>query len=590
MSTVFLDHIIPRESLRYIDQKYKNDEYQFDTGNRSDFRLRDISDHWFQKLRKPDFQRETKSWSPFECVDFLDSLVHNLVIPGIIVWKSDDSGFLFVIDGAHRLSVIRAWMIDDWGEQNNNRASSLYEAEITEMATYTRNLVKTRIGSFEDYKKSSEQCREITEAGGAPRSLMSEQAFFQNKFYNTIQDGAIIPTQWICGSYEVAEQSFLKINKGGQKLNSFEQSLIEFRNGPYARISMSIINGENGHFWPTKDLDPSTRSIVENFNKITQSIHKILFVPPFDGDIVDLNQPLVVSKQSQQYEDALELLALISENKFLNSDEAKRDFLHQMHDSPPIAIIQNANNVLNVVIDRLSQLVGENTNPKSLSIVPAIYTYNHQGIYSKNLLYAFIYWLFCKKDLTQDKKIALTSVRGMFELVLMLYKSSITSIASSKGGNFKTTKDIASTINNIIIRLIKSQRKKLTDKDTILDIENFFKFQPYLAKTTKSRSASKSQRNAINLEQLFHSGPRCQICNGLINLKLGKQYDHFFTQYAETRETDPQNMKPVHPFCNNMKHRIERAQKGEDVILLPDTITPDKQTSGNQVQLSLFSV
>ncbi|MFU2208579.1 hypothetical protein [Solidesulfovibrio sp. C21] len=590
MPKVFLDHIIPRQNLRYIDINHKAYEYQNEPGARADFRLRDIFENeWFNNLRKPDFQRETNSWGPNECADFLDSLVNNLVIPGIIIWKSDDSGYVFVIDGAHRLSVIRAWMIDDWGENNDKSYNSLYETEIRDMGHATRELVKSKIGSFSDYKRASEECKRITEAGGAPKNVMSPKAFAQSRFYNRIQEGATIPTQWIYGTYEVAEKSFLKINKGGQKLDIFEQSLIEFRNGPYARIAMSIINGKSGHYWPSSGLDTSLQEKIKSFDQLSSAIHKILFVPPFDGAIIDLNQPLVMSKPSQQYEDALELLALISENKFLSTEDSKKEFLQQMHDAPPNIIIENAKTILNIIKDRLSHLVGENTTSKSLSIVPAIYNYNHQGTYSKNLLYAFIYWIFCNKELVQEKKLALTFVRGTFEALLMEYKSNITNIASSRGGSFKSTKEIASTINNIIIKLSENKMSGLDEKSSIQNIATEFGFQLKANKINKSRAASKSQKNTINLEHLFKESTRCPICKGVINLSLGKQYDHFFVDYSIKKETCVENLKPVHPFCNNMKQQLERIARGDKPLSLPETITPDKKSTSNSIQLSLFA-
>jgi hypothetical protein len=591
MATVYLDHIIPRESLRYIDNAYNPEESQVDSASRTDFRLRDLSEDWFQRLRKPDFQRETNSWSPEECVDFLDSLVNKLVIPGIIIWRSDDSGLLFVIDGAHRLSVIRAWMLDDWGENNNKCYNNLFQDEIQKTADQTRRHVQHEIGSFIDHIAASNVCKKLIEAGKAPKLEMPPRQFSQSKFYNYIQEGAPIPTQWIHGTYEAAEKSFLKINKGGQKLNKFEQSLIEFRNGPYARIAMSIINkGNSGHYWPDKDLDDTLSGIVNGFDELSSTIHNILFVPPFDGDIVDLNQPLVMSKPTQQYEDALELLALVSENKFLNSDDSKKELLQQLADAQAPIIIDNANTILKLVLDRLSQLLGDNINNKSLSIVPAIYTYNHQGIYSKNLLYAFIYWLFCKKDQIQNKKLALSAIRGKFEAILIEYKSSITNIASTKGGNFKSTKEIASIINSIICRLVHNINNGIEGKESLDNVAEHFGFHKSQTKINKSRVASKTQKNQINLEQLYENSTRCQICHGVINLKLGKQYDHFFKKYSEIKQTSIDNMKPVHPFCNNMKAKIEEIKSGKIQIPLQETIIADRHSAQNAFQLSLFNI
>src|SRR6266480_4103274 len=64
-------------------------------------------------LRKPDFQRETNHWSPEQVATFVASFLDNEVIPSLILWKSPS--YVFVIDGGHRLSALRAWMQDDYG-------------------------------------------------------------------------------------------------------------------------------------------------------------------------------------------------------------------------------------------------------------------------------------------------------------------------------------------------------------------------------------------------------------------------------------------------------------------------------------------
>ena len=68
-------------------------------------------------LRKPDFQRETNQWTPAQVVAFLKSFLDNELVPSVILWKSPTN--IFLIDGAHRLSVLVAWIRDDYGDGNN---------------------------------------------------------------------------------------------------------------------------------------------------------------------------------------------------------------------------------------------------------------------------------------------------------------------------------------------------------------------------------------------------------------------------------------------------------------------------------------
>lgn len=57
-------------------------------------------------LRKPDFQRETIHWGPEQVVSLLRCFINGDLIPSVILWQSPT--YLFVIDGGHRLSVLKA--------------------------------------------------------------------------------------------------------------------------------------------------------------------------------------------------------------------------------------------------------------------------------------------------------------------------------------------------------------------------------------------------------------------------------------------------------------------------------------------------
>ena len=72
-------------------------------------------------LRKPDFQRETASWEPQVVADLIGSFLDGDLIPSIILWRSPDTGNIFVIDGAHRLGALIAWVQDDYGDKELSR-------------------------------------------------------------------------------------------------------------------------------------------------------------------------------------------------------------------------------------------------------------------------------------------------------------------------------------------------------------------------------------------------------------------------------------------------------------------------------------
>src|SRR5205823_12335378 len=79
-------------------------------------------------LRKPDFQRATWAWTPEDCVSLLESVLTERVVPSVILWLNPES-LWYVLDGGHRISVLLAWIRDDWGDR---RAPQDYKDEALE--------------------------------------------------------------------------------------------------------------------------------------------------------------------------------------------------------------------------------------------------------------------------------------------------------------------------------------------------------------------------------------------------------------------------------------------------------------------------
>jgi hypothetical protein len=592
MGTVYLDHLIERDALQYVDQRAVENAAIERKIPLADFRLRDIGDEWFYKLRKPDFQRETNYWTPEQCAVFIESVARGDLIPGIIAWRNIEAGRIYIIDGAHRLSVVRAWMLDDWGDKSIEYYNEADQAEIEEAANEVRELVAARVGSYAElaavYARATAQLRPQTsrkrvEMGKSPLTESEGQQF---ETYNEILTGRTLSTQWVEGSYEEAQRSFININTGGARISPFELMLHTHRHGPYARVVASIINaGRTGHFWPEKSLTSVLEEKVRTFADYANAIHDILFRPPFDDEIKNLNQPLIVTKPGFRYEHVLDLVALLAEGLFLDNDTERNTCLAILSDSDSQPVIMRAEQIFEIVLDRLSQLVGENANPKTMSIVPLVYTYSHQGIYSRNLFYAILYWLFTGDDDTvRKKKIALSAVRGAFEAIMMDYKAQMTGIASKKGAGFKSTKDIAGVIDHIIRLLIDNMGANSAQLRELVAVK--IGFEPVAPHSHSGRTASRSQKNQVNIESILGGSVRCHICGGILDLARAKQYDHYFEPFAKVRATSTDNIKPAHPFCNHAKDAIEEVRKGKPVHL-PD-LAEASRTASSAKQLGLF--
>ena len=186
---------------------------------------------FFSALRKPDFQRETNEWDPDKVCSLIESFLNSELVPAIILWRNK-SGFIFVIDGAHRLSSLSAWINNDYGD--GKISQEYYETFIPEdqkrIAERTRRIINDRIGSFEDIFNIRRKSDGISEE--------------KLKLANNLGSLAI-QVQWVEGDSSSAEESFLKINQSATKISTAELELIKSRNQAHAIASRARITSYN---------------------------------------------------------------------------------------------------------------------------------------------------------------------------------------------------------------------------------------------------------------------------------------------------------------------------------------------------------
>jgi hypothetical protein len=310
-------------------------------------------------LRKPDFQRETNHWSPQQLATFVASFLDNEVIPSLILWKSPR--FIFVIDGGHRLSALRAWMEDDYGD--GHLSQQFYRGEISNdqkrIAKRTRKIIEEKIGRFSNLKALVES--ESTEPGARrAKSLFTRS----------------LALQWVQGNAAVAETSFFKINSQGTPLDETEEMLIKNRRNPIAISARAIVRSGTGYkYWSAFGEEP--RAKVED---LAEDLYKLLFEPETTAPLKTLDVPLGGSVSPV---DALALLiefltiAGSSEQKTKSIGEYREDTSGE----ETIGILKRA-------LEVLSRITGD--SPGSLGLHPAVYFYNEKGRYSRFLFLGMV--------------------------------------------------------------------------------------------------------------------------------------------------------------------------------------------------------
>ena len=223
-------------------------------------------------LRKPDFQRETNHWTPNQIVTFVESFLDNQLIPALILWKSPN--YIFVIDGGHRLSALRAWMTDDYGD--GAVSGQFYGGEISDdqkkMAKRTRMMVEKSVGRYTNLKAL------IGAANATPQQV--------KRSGNLVTRA--LDLQWVQGDSDVAATSFFNINSQGTPLDDVEEMLLRNRKKAIAIASRSILRAGAGHKYWSK-FSPACQKEIE---QLAGEFHNLLFDPESETPIRTLELPL----------------------------------------------------------------------------------------------------------------------------------------------------------------------------------------------------------------------------------------------------------------------------------------------------------
>ena len=578
---VHLDHLIPREDIFYTHPKtgrgsernVKKDEV---------IRYIDIQDGraLFSKLRKPDFQRQTNAWTPEKCVDFLDSILRGWLIPHIILWKKPGSETRYILDGAHRVSVVKAWMEDDWGD--SAKAKKHYARQdrdrIEEAAETTRELVNRRIGNYSEFQEELESLRELSEWD---LIKVTEQKRLLLEFFNSVDDTGLLIHWAENNSYEDVAQSFVRINRGGQPLDEFEVYLIENRKSALVRSIMSIAGAGSGNNWPSIDtLSSDLKNMVASFPKLAANIHKRLFEPTHELPPTDVNQPFMPTPPYfRKHLYLREILPILANNEIVRG---KSGFVKMVsreeYNASPETVIRSSNKILSTTENKLKHLTSiSNTEPLSLDIVPLFYWYNKRGQLVRALCYGFLYWMLSGSDEDiRTRKIIFSGNRDRFEYILHMLKPQIASLHFSGGAALNTTDKTAKFFQDLLDLLHQNWN---IEPDALIEkvraiLGNIAQIEP--EETMAAVSNRRSGRNTYidthgKINRLFKTNHRCHICGGHIDWKRSHQLDHV-KPYREEQATTPEGLEETHQFCNNNRDTIAAYKSGALKLSLPRKI------------------
>jgi hypothetical protein len=446
---------------------------------------------------------------------FVASFLDNEVIPSLILWKSPT--YVFVIDGGHRLSALRAWMEDDYGD--GALSAAFYKTEISEdqkrIAKRARTLVEQRVGRFSTLRSN-------VDTKGDSALVKRAKVLFTRA----------LALQWVQGSASVAESSFFKINSQGTPLDETETSLIKNRRKPIAISARAILRAGSGHkYWSAFD-EPHQMAIVET----AQEMNRLLFEPETDTPLKTLDVPLGGSVSP------VDALSLLIEFLTIAGNREQRilpieGYLADIDGEGTLKVLRNSLQVLR-------RLTGN--GPSSLGLHPAVYFYNEQGKYSRFLFLGMTALVAEKlRDNNATWFKTFTSVRQKVEEFLISNKSTIGLVLQnmSKAQRVPKMRDlfeflVNSAANSEVLEIEKAIMH-LGLRGRILDV-NSPQVSPHISDETKSM---------LFIQNALAGALHCQICGGLLDPSKSVSYDHIIPVRAEG-SGDIKNIQMAHPYCN----------------------------------------
>lgn len=471
------------------------------------------------RLRKPDFQRETNHWDPQQILVFLKSYLDNELVPSVILWQS--TSHVFVIDGGHRISTLRAWIEDDYGD--GPISSKFYKGALPEdqkrVAKRVRTLITKEIGTYAMVRSA------MIDPDKYNDDLLKKRA--RNLATRSLS------LQWVEGDAEKAETSFFKINTQGTPLHKTEERLLRERRNPVAIAARSIVRAGTGHkYWSR--FDDKTKADIE---RSAVELHRLLFQPEINEPIKTLDLPL--GGRSSPI-GALNLLMDFISMAASQPDTPEKEWSINVADEDGTATIKALNKCTRV----MKRITGNEAG--SLGLHPAVYFYNHRGKHSDYLFLAVV-GVFAKalqdNNSTFFKKF--TAQRGRLEKFLIENKALINQGIVQIGSSQRVDR-----LGALVIGLVDAfSHNQEVDTDRLLQLLGL---QGKLVAAELEGSASNftdEAKSAIYLRQSLDKAITCAICDGLIDASKSASYDHI-TRKSEGGSGSSANGQITHPYCN----------------------------------------
>jgi hypothetical protein len=474
-------------------------------------------------LRKPDFQRETSDWSPAKVLDLIRTFLDGDLVPAVILWQAE--GKVFVIDGAHRLGALLAWVHNDYGDGERSRTffrNQIPQAQI-KVADRTRKLIHAEIGAYAEYAAAANN------VGTA-----------DDKIKIRIGNMGIIamPVQWIPAvTSKQAEDSFFKINQAATPIDPTELRILKARASANNLAARAIIRSGTGHQYWSK-FEEGVQSEIKAYGK---KIYNALYDPPLDTPIKTLDLP-VAGRGYGTLPFVFDLVNLSNSVRISDSTRKNvtKDNLSADEDGTQTVIF------LKNVQKRVSRITG--AGPESLGLHPAVYFYTLGGIFQPTAFLAtsdFIEGLDQKGELVN-----FTEARKEFEEFFIRNKVFITQVIHKQGSGARSLNRLKTLMARILNEIWGGKNAKQIEESLRVDPEfSFLISEEIVSPEGDKMDFSRGAKSAAFLKEALNSAIRCGVCGARVH-KNSMNVDHMHRKQDGGGAT-LENASMTHPFCNS---------------------------------------
>ena len=473
----------------------------------------------YDMLRKPDFQRETANWTPHQIARLVQTFCDSDIIPAVILWQNGSQ--LFVVDGAHRLSALIAWIRNDYGA--GSLSQSFFHGEIPErqreLHEQTAALIEASVGSWQTYKGS-----------------------------NPIINLKDVRIQWIKDyDAEQTAEAFIRINQGGTVIEPLEERILRAKRSALSVATRVVAHGGKGHeYWSHFERDRSKQQTP----KIGSEIYKLLFEPTLKSPIKTPDVPLGgigyglgVLRLSFDY------IAISNELAVPDSSRSNVDpkLPEDTKGSVTVKYLRETK--------RVSQLLLSN-RPASLGLHPALYVYTAGGSFQAAALLNVAAWVL---DMEKRQRLdTFRRVRGAFERLLVQHPAIAKPAAHKLGSGARTRKRMLDVLN----RAVDLSAKNNSTAKAWKSLKQEF---PHLAAEEKdekeaARAGQPGAKFSVGMKSALSLAdwslvPKCPLCGGFLHVN-GKVVDHA-TKRSDGGSSARSNARWVHPICNSNRDKDE---------------------------------